>query len=49
MPNDKRETIGKLIKYCMHGWGIEKVLTVTLDNVTTNDVAINVLKRRMNG
>ena len=49
MPNCKGETIGKLIEHCMHGWGIEKVLTVTMENATTNDVAINVLKRRVNG
>ena len=47
--NHKGETIAKLIEDCLHKWGIEKVFTITVDNATANDVAVSILKRRVNG
>ncbi|XP_024032219.1 zinc finger BED domain-containing protein RICESLEEPER 2-like [Morus notabilis] len=49
MPNGKGETIGRLIEQCMHGWGLEKVFTVTVDNAAANDSALSYFKRRVNG
>ena len=31
---------------CLLDWGIDKVFTVTVDNASSNDVAINYLKKR---
>ncbi|KAL5546582.1 hypothetical protein UlMin_029300 [Ulmus minor] len=47
--NHKGETIAKLIEDCLHKWGIERVFTITMDNATANDVAVSILKRRVNG
>ena len=33
----------------MHGWKIEKVLTMIMNNATANYVAINILKKMVNG
>ncbi|KAH9771788.1 BED-type domain-containing protein [Citrus sinensis] len=35
----KGDSIGKLIEKCLLDWGIEKVMTVTVDNASANDVA----------
>ncbi|KAI5333326.1 hypothetical protein L3X38_023457 [Prunus dulcis] len=37
--NDKGDTIGRAIATCLLEWGIDKVLTVTVDNATSNDHA----------
>lgn len=47
--NHKGETIGKVIEACLLGWKLEKIFSVTLDNATANDVAVNFVKRRVNG
>ena len=49
MPNQNGESIGKLVEHYLHSWGLEKVFTVTVDNASANDTAINVIKRRVNG
>jgi hypothetical protein len=41
------ETIGKVIENCMLEWGIDKVLTVTIDNASSNNVTISFLKNTM--
>ena len=38
-----------MIDDCLHKWGIENVFTITVDNATTNDVAVSILTRRVNG
>jgi hypothetical protein len=38
------ETIGQVIKNCMLEWGIDKVLTVTIDSSSSNNVTISFLK-----
>ncbi|KAL5555682.1 hypothetical protein UlMin_037918 [Ulmus minor] len=49
IPNHKGDSIAKLIESCLQTWGIEKVYTITLDNASANDVAVGILKRRVNG
>jgi hypothetical protein len=41
------ETIGQVIENCMLEWGIDKVLTVTVDNASSNNVTILFLKNVM--
>lgn len=44
----KGEAIGKAIEKCLLEWGIENVMTVTVDNASSNDVAVCYLKKRIN-
>ena len=43
--NHKGEMIGKCIKSCMLSWGIDRILTVTVDNASANDLAIAHIKK----
>ena len=45
--NHKGETIRKVIESCLHEWGIERIFTITVDNASANDVAINYVKRKL--
>ncbi|KAL2480617.1 Zinc finger BED domain-containing protein DAYSLEEPER [Abeliophyllum distichum] len=45
----KGETIGKVIESCLHEWGIERVFTITVDNASADETAINDVKRKMLG
>ncbi|KAI4327816.1 hypothetical protein L6164_020233 [Bauhinia variegata] len=45
--NHKGETIGKEIDRCLREWGIEHVFTITVDNASSNDVAISYLKKKL--
>lgn len=43
----KGKDIGRVIDKCIYEWGIEKkVSTITVDNASSNDVAINYLKEK---
>ena len=42
------EAIGKAIEKCLRDWGIDKVFTITVDNATSNDIAISYLKKKLN-
>jgi hypothetical protein len=46
IPNHKGETIGKKIESCMLEWGISSIFTITVDNASANDTAIEYLKRK---
>ena len=46
VPNHKGVTIGREIEACMLEWGIDSIFTVTVDNATSNDGALDYLKRR---
>ncbi|CAN6697655.1 unnamed protein product [Malus baccata var. baccata] len=37
IPNHKGESIAQLLEECLVEWGIEKVLTITVDNASAND------------
>ncbi|XP_077219054.1 zinc finger BED domain-containing protein RICESLEEPER 1-like [Tasmannia lanceolata] len=43
----KGEALGKAVEKCLLDWGIDKVFTVTVDNASSNDVAVGYLKRRL--
>ncbi|CAJ2643835.1 unnamed protein product [Trifolium pratense] len=43
----KGEVIGRKIEKCLEGWMIGKVFTITVDNASSNDLAICYLKNRM--
>uniref|UniRef100_A0A2N9IQB5 BED-type domain-containing protein n=1 Tax=Fagus sylvatica TaxID=28930 RepID=A0A2N9IQB5_FAGSY len=47
MKGQKGETIGKVVEKCLREWGIDIVLTITVDNASSNDVAIDYLRRKM--
>ncbi|XP_077223462.1 zinc finger BED domain-containing protein RICESLEEPER 2-like [Tasmannia lanceolata] len=44
----KGEAIGKAVEKCLLEWGIDKVFTITVDNASSNDVAVGYLRRRIN-
>jgi len=43
--NHKGEIIGQAIKSCLLEWGIDNILTVTVDNASSNNLTIKYLKR----
>lgn len=45
--NHKDETIGRVIKSCLHGWGIGKIFTIIVDNAASNDTVVAYLKRKI--
>ena len=44
VPNHKGNTIGRVIESYLMDWGIEHVITITVDNDSSNDLAIACLK-----
>ncbi|XP_024018141.1 zinc finger BED domain-containing protein RICESLEEPER 2-like [Morus notabilis] len=47
VPNHKGETVAQEILVCLNNWGITTLFTVTVDNATSNDVAMDMLKRKV--
>ncbi|KAL4566910.1 hypothetical protein LXL04_031036 [Taraxacum kok-saghyz] len=47
IPNHKGDTIGKATESCLKEWGIENVFTITVDNASSNNVAISHIKKRL--
>ncbi|KAM1108944.1 hypothetical protein ACFX15_008069 [Malus domestica] len=45
VPDDNEETVGEIIASCLVDWGIERVLTVSID--TVNDAAMNSIKIKL--
>ncbi|KAF7822187.1 zinc finger BED domain-containing protein RICESLEEPER 2-like [Senna tora] len=43
----KGETIRKALEKCLKDWGIAKICTITVDNPSSNNVAISYLVRRL--
>ena len=48
IPGHSGELIGKAVEKCLITWGIKRIMTITVDNASSNDVAVQYLKRRMN-
>uniref|UniRef100_A0A803MCJ2 Transposase n=1 Tax=Chenopodium quinoa TaxID=63459 RepID=A0A803MCJ2_CHEQI len=45
---NKGEAIGKSVEKCLLEWDITKVMTITVDNASSNDVGVQYLRRRWN-
>ncbi|XP_057950855.1 zinc finger BED domain-containing protein RICESLEEPER 2-like [Malania oleifera] len=43
----KSEVIGMAIERCLLDWGVDNVFTMTVDNASSNDVAIAYIKRKV--
>ncbi|XP_042396475.1 zinc finger BED domain-containing protein RICESLEEPER 2-like [Zingiber officinale] len=43
----KGEAISLAIENCLRGWGIDRIFTITVDNASSNDVAINSFRKKM--
>ncbi|XP_050238141.1 zinc finger BED domain-containing protein RICESLEEPER 2-like [Mercurialis annua] len=43
----KGDAIGKAIETCLLEWGITNIFSITVDNASSNDVAISYLKKRI--
>ncbi|XP_073017778.1 zinc finger BED domain-containing protein RICESLEEPER 2-like [Primulina eburnea] len=43
----KGEAISLAIENCLRGWGIDRVFTITVDNASSNDVAVYNFKKKM--
>ncbi|WOL07482.1 hypothetical protein Cni_G16224 [Canna indica] len=42
------ENIGKAIEKCLNDWGIDKVMSITVDNASSNDTVIIFFKKMKN-
>uniref|UniRef100_E3WH24 Transposase n=1 Tax=[Saintpaulia] hybrid cultivar TaxID=911500 RepID=E3WH24_9LAMI len=43
----KGDDIGKVLETCLSDWGIDKVFTITVDNASTNDKAVEYMRKRL--
>jgi hypothetical protein len=44
----KGDDIGKHLQKVLHEWGLDQVMTVTVDNASANDSGVSYLRRQMN-
>ncbi|XP_075675034.1 zinc finger BED domain-containing protein RICESLEEPER 1-like [Castanea sativa] len=44
--NHKGDTIGRAVESCLLKWGIDRLFTITADNASSNDVAIDYVKKK---
>ncbi|KAL7090882.1 hypothetical protein ACP275_12G069900 [Erythranthe tilingii] len=49
IPDHKCKKIGKMIENCLLNWEIDKILTITVDNASPNDGAINYVRKNTKG
>ncbi|CAN6721630.1 unnamed protein product [Malus baccata var. baccata] len=49
IPNHKGESIAQLLEECLVEWGIEKVLTIMVDNASANDSGLRDFVHRIRG
>ncbi|KAG6482666.1 hypothetical protein ZIOFF_059302 [Zingiber officinale] len=43
----KGDDIGKVLETCLSNWGIDKVFTITVDNASTNEKAVEYMGKRL--
>ena len=41
------EAMAKFVESCLHEWSLNRVLTLTVDNATSNDTGVQHLKKRL--
>ncbi|KAF7139229.1 hypothetical protein RHSIM_Rhsim07G0226600 [Rhododendron simsii] len=46
VPNHKGDTLGRMVEQCLLDWGIDKFLTITVDNASSNSLLIAYLERK---
>ena len=46
VPDHKDENIGRVVESCLLQWGIDHIFTITVYNASSNDLAINYLRRK---
>ncbi|XP_075670294.1 zinc finger BED domain-containing protein RICESLEEPER 2-like [Castanea sativa] len=44
--NHKGETLGKMVEMCLLDWGIDKILTITVDNAVSNSGLISFIQKK---
>ena len=44
--NHKGDTIGRAVESCLLKWGINRLFTITAENTSSNDVAIDYVKKK---
>ncbi|KAL0016122.1 hypothetical protein SO802_003191 [Lithocarpus litseifolius] len=44
--NHKGDTIGRAVELCLLKWSIDRLFTITTDNTSSNDVAIDYVKKK---
>ena len=47
MANHKGDTIGRMVELCLLKWGIDRLFTITENNASSNDVAIDYVKKKI--
>ena len=47
MANHKGDTIGRMVESCLLKWGIDRLFTITENNASSNDVAIDYVKKKI--
>ena len=45
--NHKGDTIGRAVESCLLKWGINRLFTITAENTSSNDVAIDYVKKKI--
>ncbi|KAF2316103.1 hypothetical protein GH714_041075 [Hevea brasiliensis] len=43
----KGDAIGRAIETCLLEWGLDKIFTITVDNASSNDIAISYLNKKL--
>ena len=46
MENHKGEKLGKVVEMCLLDWGLEKILTITVDNAASNNELISFIQKK---
>ncbi|KAL4281244.1 hypothetical protein GQ457_03G011920 [Hibiscus cannabinus] len=41
------QLIGRAVEKCLNEWGLKNIMTVTVDNASSNDLAVDYLRRRL--
>ena len=44
--NHKGDAIGRAVESCLLKWGIDRLFTITVDNASSNDMAIDYVKKK---
>ena len=44
--NYKGKTLGKAVEMCLLNWGIDKILTITVDNAASNSGFISFIQKK---